>query len=83
MPVFIIRAVRSDDCNPKTRVVDRWPFELPNLQAAQDIVDETDLGDEDVWAEADSVEIVDFAGKIRASRLYTKPREKRAAWIVR
>ncbi len=63
------------------RVVDRWPFEVPNLQAAQDIADETELGN--VWDEADMVEIADFAGKIRASRLYTKPGEKRTAWIVR
>ncbi|WP_020176689.1 hypothetical protein [Methyloferula stellata] len=81
MPVFIIRAVRSSERDLTRRIVDRWPFEVPNLQAAQDIADETKLGD--VWDEADLFEIVDFAGKIRASRFYTKPGEKRAAWIVR
>jgi hypothetical protein len=81
MPVFIIRAVKSGERDPARRVVDRWPFEVPNLQAAKDIADETVLGD--VWDEADLFEIVDFSGKIRASRPYTKPDEKRAAWIVR
>jgi hypothetical protein len=81
VPVFIIRAIRSSEGDMTRRIIDRWPFEVPNLQAAQDIADETELGD--VWGEADCFEIVDFAGKIRASRLYTKPGEKRAAWVVR
>ncbi len=81
MPVFIIRAVRSSERDMARRIVDRWPFEVPNLQAAQDIADETVLGD--VWDAADCFEIVDFTGKIRAARLYTKPGEKRTAWIVK
>jgi hypothetical protein len=81
VPVFIIRAVRSAERDATKRVVDRWPFEVPNLQAAKDIADETVLGD--VWDDADLIEIVDFSGKIRASRFYTKPDEKQAVWIVR
>jgi hypothetical protein len=78
---LIIRAIRGAERDPKRRVVERWPFEVPNLQAAQDIVDETDLGDDDVWEQADAVEIADFSGRILAARIYTKPDEKRAAWF--
>ncbi len=81
MPVFIIRAVRSAERDQKKRVVDRWPFEVPNLQAAQDIADETVLGD--VWDEADRFEIADFSGQILAARAYTKPGETRAVWLRR
>ncbi len=81
MPVLIIRAIRSAERDPKRRVVERWPFEVPNLQTAQDIVDETDLGNEDIWLEADCVEIADFSGSILAARPYTKPDETRAVWV--
>ncbi len=83
MPVLIIRAIRSAERDSKRRVVGRWPFDVPNLQAAQDIVDETDLGNDDVWEVADLVEIADFSGTILALRAYTKPNEKRAAWVKR
>jgi hypothetical protein len=83
VPVFIIRAVRATERDMAKRIVDRWPFELPNLQAAQDIADETELGDEDVWLEADSIEIADFSGKIRAARAYAQPGETRPAWVVK
>jgi hypothetical protein len=81
MPVLIIRAIRRGEGDKTKRVVDRWPFEVPNLQAAKDIADETVLGD--VWDEADLIEIIDFSGTILASRFYTKPGEKRAPWSVR
>ncbi len=83
MPVLIIRAIRGAERDPKRRIVERWPFEVPNLQAAQDIVDETDLGNDDVWEIADAVEIADFSGSILAARPYTKPDEKRAVWVKR
>jgi hypothetical protein len=77
----MIRAIRSVERDPKRRVVERWPFEVPNVQAAQDIVDETDLGNDDVWEMADTIEIADFSGTILAKRLYTKPGDVRAAWV--
>gem|GEM_PF-5872419 len=83
MPVLIIRAVRGAERDQKRRVVERWPFEVPNLRAAQDIADETVLGDDDVWEIADGIEIADFSGKILAARPYTKPDEKRPQWIKR
>jgi hypothetical protein len=79
----MIRAVRSAERDPKRRVVERWPFEVPNLQAAQDIVDETDLGKGEVWEVADAIEIADFSGKILATRHYTKPDEQRTVWVKR
>jgi len=81
VPVLIIRAIRGAARDPKRRVVERWPFEVPNLQAALDIVDETGLGDDDVWEQADAVEIADLSGSILAARPYTKPDEKRVAWV--
>jgi hypothetical protein len=81
VPVFLIRAVRGAARGLKKRVVERWPFEVPNLQAAQDIVDETELGNDDVWEDADTVEIADVSGKILAARVYPGGDDKRGAWV--
>jgi len=83
MPVFLIRAVRNAERGLKKRVVERWPFEVPNLQAAQDIADETELGNGDVWEVADTVEIADLSGTILAARAYVKGDNRRRAWVKR